>query len=174
MSNPTDEDRIEGALRVAQQAMQRVSDVETQLEDLRDELEALREENRRLRDQEQMFRDARQNMQRTPEERAVTLVKTLNNEALTEQQLGRDPRAGMTLDAARKTLGGDLRRQQLHDAMETAERLVDDESVVWKRTGDPGRGGQDTHLRLDLTNGELPSTVAGEAIRQEPYEGADG
>lgn len=165
--------RIEDAVDLAKQAMRYAGDLEDRVDELEQEVAELREENQRLRDQEQLFTDVRQNMQRTPEERATTLVKTLNNEALTNQQLGQTPAAQMTKDAANKTLGGDLRRQQIHGAFEEAVRLVDKPDVLWKVDGEPGRGGKNASLRLDLTNGDLPRYIAGEKIRQEPYGSSD-
>lgn len=172
MSEDLDQ-RVEDAVALAKQAMQYAGRMEDRVDELEADVRRLEEENERLRDQAHLFRDVRQNMQRTPEERAVVLVKTLNNEALTNQQLGDDPLAAMNKDAANKTLGGDLRRQQIHDAFEEAERLVDEPDVLWKVSGDPGRGGTDTELRLNLSNGDLPATIAGETIRQQPYGGSD-
>lgn len=173
MSDDDLEQRVEDAVDLAKQAMQYAGEMQDRVEDLEDEVHELREANERLRDQEQMFRDVRRNMQGSPEERAVICIKTLNNEALTNQQLDEPGRASMDRDAAKKTLGGELRRQQIHDAFDRAEDLVGDDDVLWKVSGDPGRGGTDTTLRLDLEAGDLPESVAGESIRQQPYGGAD-
>jgi len=173
MSEEDVNQRVQDAVDMAKQAMRYAGDLEDRVDELETEVAELRKENERLRDQEQLFTDVRQNMQRTPEERAVVLIKSLNNEALTNQQLSQSPTVTMTIDAARSTLGGTLSQQSLHDAMEEAERLGQDDSVLWKVTGDPGRGGTDTELRLDLTNGDLPRYIAGEKIRQEPYRSGD-
>lgn len=175
MSEDIDELRQELAdtKALAKQAMQYAGSLADRVDELEVELHQLREENERLRDQEQMFQDVRKAMQADPEERAVVLIKALNNEALTNQQIGRDPAAEVDKDGAKKALGGSLRRQQIYTAMDEAERLVGDKDVLWKQTGTRGTGGKATKLRLDLDEGDLPRTIAGEKIRQEPYGGAD-
>ncbi|WP_277540207.1 hypothetical protein [Haloarcula laminariae] len=179
MSEDVDELRQELAdtKALAKQAMQYAGEMADRVDDLEDEVHRLNKRVDQLEDQERLFQDVRQAMQATPEERAVVLVKALNNEALTNDQLGQAAAAGMGLDGARKALGGSLRRQQLHDAMDELVRMVREkdvgEDVLRKQTGTPGRGGTETKLLLDLDAGSLPETIAGEPIRQEPYEGAD-
>jgi len=160
---------------LAKQAMQYAGEMADRVDDLEDEVHRLNKRVDTLEDQERLFRDLRQAMQATPEERAVVLVKALNNEALTNEQLGDPAAAGMTIDAARSALGGTLGQQQLHDAMDEAIRLVRQkgvsEEVLRKQTGTPGRGGTETKLLLDLDAGRLPETIAGEPIPDSLTEG---
>lgn len=175
-SGLSDEDadqRVQDALDAAKEALSYAHDAMERVDELEQEVHELRQENQRLRDQKSIFEDVRQNMQSDPEQRGVRLIKTLNNRALTNQQVGKEPKATMTRDEVDSALQGEYRGQQLHDAMNEAERLVGDKDVLWKRTGDPGRGGRDTKLHLDLTQGDLPTTIAGERIRQQPYGRAD-
>jgi predicted RNase H-like nuclease (RuvC/YqgF family) len=162
---------------LAKQAMQYAGEMADRADDLEDEVHRLQKRVDQLEDQERLFQDVRQAMQATPEERAVVLVKALNNEALTNEQLGDPAAAGMTIDAARSTLGGTLGQQQLHDAMDEAVRLAREkevgDDVLRKQTGTPGRGGKKTKLLLDLDAGSLPETIAGEPIPESLPGGAN-
>lgn len=170
----TDDDRVEGAVQLAQDAIQRVSQLEDEVDTLRDEVDQLREENAQLRRKNERLRDRDEFLNRVeqatvsdPETRAVILVQSLYNEALANQDTdGRAPKAKLTNQEARKVLGlGTGERWKAWDAMQRAVDLVEEATggsepvleYVKKDRSDK----QNSHLVLDLRKGDVSARVAG-------------
>jgi hypothetical protein len=96
-----------------------------------------------------------------PDERAAVLVQTLYNEAANS-----NGEASIDAGQAVKALGGSVDRTLMYGESGVFQKAVDavgDEDVLELKTEDRSSK-KNTRLRLDLTEGTLPDTVAGLAV----------
>lgn len=97
-----------------------------------------------------------------PEERAAVLIQTLYNEAVNTNGY-----ASIDVSGAVKALGGSVNRTLMYGPNGTFKRaveLVDDEDVL--RLKKENRASEkNTRLELNITDGELPETVAGVEVK---------
>lgn len=161
-------ERAEAAIGVAKYANERLNELEERLEDLETENDQLRHELEKEREkgerEERLFADVRQNMTNKPEERAVTLIRALNNEACTDKSIGGAAKAQMDVSQARSALGGSVVRQIVYPTFERAEELIDDADVL-EYVKEDRSSSENSRLRLNLEGDrELPGRVAGHKI----------
>ena len=121
------------------------------------------------RDREQMLQEVTRNAADTPTERAVKLIETLHNEAIVNRQAGRAPAAEMDAREARLVLGGAVNRTLMYHTFERAVSLADTPALDYKK--EDRSSDQNSRLRLNLANGDLPTEIGGHEIRTPSYEG---
>lgn len=97
-----------------------------------------------------------------PEERAAVLIQTLYNEAANTNGY-----ASIDATGAVKALGGSVNRTLMYGpngAFQKAVDLVDDESVLMLKKENRASE-KNTRLELNITDGDLPDTVAGVEVK---------
>lgn len=97
-----------------------------------------------------------------PEQRAAVLIQTLHNEAVNT-----NGHASIDASGAVKALGGSVDRTLMYGETGTFQKaveLINDEDVIdLKRENRSSE--KNTRLRLDLSEGDVPQTVAGVEIK---------
>lgn len=164
------EARLEDAVFLAKRAGDRVDDLEEELHEKDQRIHELEQAVESLQDSDRLMQKVHRNAADKPTERAVLLIKKLNNEAVTNEQAGRSPKSSMTIREALTELnrdGVDVRRDALYYTFEQADDLIDSDVVRYKtedRSSD-----KKSRLIADLEKGEMPSTIAGFEIRTPSY-----
>lgn len=160
----------EDARKFAQRAIRERNELAEEVESLRSDVEYLRREQDRLRNRTDMLQQVRQASALKPDERAAVLIQTLYNDAHANQDDGLHPKAKQTTKQARSALGGGVQRSKAWQAQQRAVELVaeaagqddvpeDARLLQWvKRSRSHS---EDSHLLLDLRNGEMPAAVSG-------------
>jgi len=167
------EGRSKDALSNAMDAREEVAKLRSTVDRLVDRVDELEEENRRLRDRTDLLQQVREASSLKPDERAAVIIQTLINEAHTNEASGHAPKAKMDTAQAKKTLGGAADRGAAWRALQRAEELVCDAKGL-----DPDNDNEcqrspvryvkrsrsakeNSHLLLDLRDGDVPAVVAG-------------
>jgi hypothetical protein len=163
------EARLDDAVFLAKRAEERVDDLEEELYEKDERIRDLEETIESLQDRDRLMKHVHQNAADTPTKRAVSLIQTLNNEAVTNGQAGPAKTASVTAREAKKCLGGDVNRSLIYPTFEKAENLVDNDAVLEYRKEDRSSP-KKSRLILDLEAGQLPSEIAGFEIRTPTYE----
>lgn len=164
------EARLEDAIHLAKHSRDRVNDLEEELREKEHRIDELEDLVESLQDRDRLMKRVHQNAADKPTERAVHLIQKLNNEAITNEQAGRSPTASMTIREALKELqrdGLDVRRDTLYYTFERADELVEDDVLQYKKEDRSSE--KKSRLVADLTNGEMPSMVAGFEIQTPSY-----
>jgi hypothetical protein len=79
------------------------------------------------------------------------LLQHLKNLARQQESAGQGARAALDLEAARAALHHpDLHRNTIYEDLRNIPKIVDDERVCWYESGDPGPGGNNARVILDL------------------------
>ena len=94
------------------------------------------------------------------EKRAAILIQVLHNNATDNEG-----KAALDYKAAEAALGGSVNRSNIYRTMDKAEDLVDNSDLVWKVKEDKSSQ-KNTRLVMDLSAGDVPTTVAGKEIVQ--------
>lgn len=160
----SEDDRVDGAVQLAQDAIQRVAALESEVEEMRLEMAELRRENERLRDQRELIQRVQQAAAMKPDKRAAVLIKTLHNDATAHREAGKKPIAKMDTQDARTALGRDINRTLAWEAMQKAVELVEDAtdgSDLLQYVKRDRSAPENSHLRLDLREDDMPATVGG-------------
>ena len=168
LENIPPEERPTAAAQWANRALNKFEELRTIVDVHEQRIAELEAENERLRDNERLLQRAQRNANQTPDERAIILIKTLHNEAITNRQAGREAAAEMDVREAMKALGGNIRREYMYPTFERAVELVDSDVLEYKK--EDRSSSENSRLRLNLKRGELPSVIAGHEIRTLTYE----
>jgi hypothetical protein len=169
MSSNDDLDDIaesaDAALGIARRALDKINDLEDDVDRLEDELEDAEAELDALRERTDLVQAVQKASNLKPEERAVVCIQTLYNRANARQDVGEPPLAEMTARQAITALGGSINRTAVYRTFETADDLLSDipDDVFEYRTEDRSSA-EKSRLRLNLDAGDLPSVVAGHDI----------
>ncbi|EMA29387.1 hypothetical protein [Halobiforma nitratireducens] len=147
----------------------RVDELEEELTEKDQRIRELKQTVESLEDRDRLMQEVHRNAADTPTKRAVRLIQTLNNEAVTNGQAGQEEHATMTAREAMKCLGGDVSRPTIYPTFDRAVELVGDDDVLEYRKEDRSSP-KKSRLILDLEVGDLPSTIAGYDIRCPTYE----
>ncbi|WP_226041592.1 hypothetical protein [Natrinema sp. DC36] len=164
------EARVEDAVFLADRAEDRVDELEEELYEKDERIRDLEQTVESLQDADRLMQKVHRNAADKPTERAVLLIKKLNNEAVTNEQAGRNPTASMTIREALKQLnrdGVDVRRDTLYYTFKRADELVEGDVLRYKKEDRSSE--KKSRLIADLEMGEMPSTVAGFEIRTPSY-----
>lgn len=113
-----------------------------------------------LRDRTGLLESVQEGASLPIEKRAAVLIQTLYNKAWDN-----DGKAALDYKAAEAALGGSVNRSSLYRTMDKAEDLVDDTDLLEKVKEDKSSA-KNTRLTMDLSAGNVPSTVAGKEIVQ--------
>jgi hypothetical protein len=174
MSNDND-DRLEeaaesadAALGIARRALQKVNDLEDDVQRLETELADAHAEIDALQERTDLLQAVQKASSLKPEERAVICIHTLYNEAGT-----RDPRlAELDVRGAITALGGSVKRHHIYPVFDTVDDLVEDpDSNVDERVLSvvrEDRSSEDnTRIVLNLEAGDLPEMVLGHELETD-------
>lgn len=157
------ESRASDAMQNAIEARDMVGQLRAELADANDRIDELEVENKRLRERTELLQRVRKASALKPEERAAVLIQTLYNDARAHEDDGLAPKAKLTTKQSKTALGGGVSRSIAWQAMQKAVELVDEEgsnqplSYVKKSRS----ATENSHLLLDLRDGDVPEVVAG-------------
>jgi uncharacterized protein YigA (DUF484 family) len=169
----------ESALSTARRSQQRVLELRGQLQDRDEEIDDLQEEIGRLerelrevRERTDLLEHVKKAASLKPETRAAICIQTLYNSAMKRKRDSTSDKARASMDykGAENALGGAMNREPIYRTFDRAEKLVGDEDVCRKIKEDRSSD-KNTRLVIDLTEGDLPQTIAGHEIT-EPDGGA--
>ena len=147
--------------------MEQLDETHDRLENLETETETkqLRREVEQLRSRTDMVQQVEQASALKPDQRAAVLIQTLYNDAHANESNGLQPKAKLTNKQARSALGGGMTRSKAWQAMQRAVELVTkaanqehlaEEKRLLQYVKVPRSESQNSHLLLDLRNGEMP------------------
>jgi len=129
-----------------------------------DELEKrVNEQNQtiaQLRDRTGLLENVQEGGSLPIEKRAAILIQVLHNKATDN-----DGKAALDYKAAEAALGGSVNRSNIYRTMDKAESLVGNSDLVRKVKEDKSSS-KNTRLVMDLSAGDVPTTVAGKEIAQ--------
>lgn len=156
--------RVEGSVHLGKKALEILDEIENQLGERLDELESTIEQQQNcideLREEQRLFEAMGEALANDPDARVAHILQTLHNDAKENP----NDRARMTAREAWTLVNRSIDRARMYDTLRRAESLVDDTNVcefVEKPRGhDPP-----SHLRVDLSEGQLPARVGGRRIR---------
>ncbi len=137
------------------------ADLQTEVETLRDENAALEQELDEVRERTDLLQAVRQASSLDSEEQAAVCIQNLHNKAQNN-----DGRASLSPSEGLSALGHSIDRTSVYDVYRRAERLVGDDDLLWYQS-EPRNADKNSRLILDLTEGSLPSTVAGHDVRTQ-------
>lgn len=165
------ENHNEGARAVAKQAMQRVNELEEELEERRtrdtnlvEQIQALERELEDLRERTQLLQAIQHAGALKKDQRVAVLLQTLYNKAKRhEREESGSARATADINAYRNALGGDVDDSYFYRDAEAAVELVGDSDVLEFKKESPGAR-KNSRLILDLGAGDLPAIIAGREI----------
>jgi len=162
----------EAASTTARRVQQRVTELRETVRNQADRIDELEAENEELqsevedvRNRTALLNQVQQASSRKPEVRAAICIQTLYNEAYKRQQDKSEssPTAQMDYNRAEAALGGGMNREPIYRTFSRAEELVDNDDLVWMVK--EGRASEkNTRLILDLSGGDVPTTIAGHEI----------
>jgi len=165
--------RCNDAVQVAKRAMARVSELESELEERDQRIYELQQAVETLQDGDRLMQEVHQNAASVATKRAIKIIRTLNNEAITNGQSGRKKSSTINIKEAKKVVGGKVDRTTFYDTFDLAQDLVDNSDVLEYKT--PPRSSKKNHrLVLDLDAGDLPASIEGFPIRTPEYATGNG
>lgn len=165
------ENHNEGARAVAKQAMQRVNELEEELDERRtrdanlvEQIQSLERELADLRERTQLLQAIQNAGALKKDQRVAVLLQTLYNKAKRhEREEGGAARATADINTYEDALGGDVEQTYFYRDASAAVEMVGDEGVLDFKQEAPGAR-KNSRLILDLEAGDLPAIIAGREI----------
>lgn len=150
-----------GLISQHQSALQRITELETRVEELETQLE-----HRELGDE--LLANIAEGGRTTTEERTAVVVETLRARAAVRNP----PTHALDAGDIANVLQGTIHRPNVYPLMDAIAEEIGRPDVLWKET-ESRSSSKNTRLVLDLREGDVPDTVAGQHIEKTPVE-ADG
>ena len=157
-NNPTEAGVYESAIVAANIVKQQGEDNE----ELREEVRRLREENNELRQASELYQNAHKRSAGLRETQAAAVLKAAFKATT---QVDKD-RVEWDVESIQKILDHDIHRTNTYDVMDKAEDLVGNKKVCWKQK-EPRTSSKNTRLIVDVSEYDLPKTIAGIRLNEE-------
>jgi DNA repair exonuclease SbcCD ATPase subunit len=153
-------EQADAALGIARRALDKVNDLEAEIDTLEADLEAAQSRIDELEERTDLLQAVQKASSLKPEERAVVCIQTLYNRAS-----ARDPRlAEMDVQAAINALGGSVKRHHIYPVFDVVDDLEDVDDDVLQVVREDRASEENTRIVLNLEAGELPSMVLGHEL----------
>lgn len=158
--------RLERQSQLVQQLVDQLEAAEEERDDLREQLQEVRADVDDIDQRTDLLRLVEESDDLAPEQRSAILVEAARKKAARRGRRDNDepPRYALTRDEGEAALHlpEDADRTIVYKDMDRAERLVGNTDLV---------AYQDGELVVDLTAGELPSSIGGHQIGENHEEG---
>lgn len=153
---------LNGAVQIARNATQRVSELEDEVAHERQRRKELEEQVEKLSDDRELLNKVRRNGADSYSTAAAVCIQTLAREARNNAS----QRAEMDAKSCVRTLNSTIHRTNTYDVFDEAEELIDDRDVVWKQK-ESRSSPKNTRLIVDLSEGDLPAQIEGHDLTGE-------